>query len=488
MKDIKNIILLFTILLAFLGCTKDVDLEIEHLNFVRFSLLLDKNQEILEFPKFNPDISETAIYTHVSTKIIKIPIAVTSKIRTSPIDVFYTIQTEGNFTDFTVLPANKVTIPAGKLVDTLRISINSRWQGVGYNKIKLKITSTSDPSIQIGWKNAANKMDQLTIILGDLNKTRYFFEQNLYNLSGIANEELLIPIRFSQPVTNAMIGNFNFIQDQFVALSNCDGASSNFTYSLTKMPFVDGDTKLFYKFKLLSTTQFASNLRLTLNTGLTDFVPFGTVISDIKKDELIVRQGNPAANWYNVADSFYRTFGKAWYFSSSDGFCRWSTFSTFTKPVAVPAGSLFDNGQGFHRYKIGFVGNNLPVGTNAFDFARFYDGASNASPAFTIVEALEFFPANGNSLTNGVVKVIPQTLTFVRISNNSTVSVPICGSGNYSFNTIVNRWEMYLEINCNETAINGNANVIRRMYIYSNNNSTANPANLTSLCSNRISL
>jgi hypothetical protein len=488
MKDIKKILMAFAILLAFLGCTKDVDLAINENNFVRFSLLLDKNSEILEYPKVVPNISETSNYTHVSTKIIKIPVVLTGNLKTVPIDVFYEVQTEGNFTDFTVSPANKVIIPAGKLIDTLRITINSRWLGVATNKIKLKITRTSDPTLNIGWNNSTNKMDQIIINLGDLNKTRYYFEQNLYNLSGVVNEEVLIPVLFSQPVTNAMIGNFNFIQAQFVALSICDGASANFNYSLTRMPFVDGASKLFYKFKLVSTTQFASNLRLTLNTGLTDFVPFGTTITDLKKDELIVRQGNPAAIWYNLADSFYRTFGKAWYFSTADGFCRWSNFFAFTKPVPVPAGSPFDNGQGYHKYKIGFVGNNLPIGTNPFDFSRFYDGTSVSSPAFTIREALEFFPANGNSLTNGIVKVIPQTLTFVRSSNNTNVALPICGSGNYSFNSVLNRWEMYLEIHCNETAINGNPNVVRAMYIYSNNNNNANPANLTIPCSNRLNL
>ena len=201
-----------------------------------------------------------------------------------------------------------------------------------------------------------------------------------------------------------------------------------------------------------------------------------------------MREGNPAANWYNLADSFYRTFGKSWYFNTTDGICKWSSFFAITKPVPVPAGSPFDNGQGYHKYKIGFVANNLPVGTNAFDFNRFYDGTNVSSPAFTIREALEFFPANGNSLTNGVVKVIPQTLIFVRTSNNTSVPLPICGSGNYNFNSVLNRWEMYLEIHCDETAINGNSDVVRAMYIYSNNNNSANPTNLTIPCSNRVTL
>ncbi len=488
MKDIKKLFIAFALLLAFLGCTKDVDLSINENNFVRFGLLLDKNGEILEYPTALSSILETATYTHSSTKIIKIPVVLTSNLKAVPVDVFYEVQTEGTFNDFTTSPVNKVTIPVGKLIDTLRITINSRWQGVGTNKIKVKITRTSDPSINIGWNNSNQKMNQVTIILANLTQTKYYFEQNLYNLTGVLNEELLIPIKFSQPVTNAMIGNFNFIQPQFVALSACDGSNANYNYTLTRMPFVDGASKIFYKFKVISTTQFASNLKLTLNAGLTDFIPSNTTTTNLKKDELILREGNPAANWYNLADSFYRTFGKSWYFNTTDGICKWSSFFAITKPVPVPAGSPFDNGQGYHKYKIGFVANNLPVGTNAFDFNRFYDGTNVSSPAFTIREALEFFPANGNSLTNGVVKVIPQTLIFVRTSNNTSVPLPICGSGNYNFNSVLNRWEMYLEIHCDETAINGNSDVVRAMYIYSNNNNSANPTNLTIPCSNRVTL
>ena len=489
MKDIKKIASSLLLLFLFVNCTKDEDSKVPDNNFVRFSLLLDKNGEIIDYPKVLSNVPETAIYNHVSTKIIKIPVILTSNLRTSPLDVFYEVQTEGNFTDFTIAPQGKITIPVGKLIDTVRININSRWQGVNSNKIFLKIVRTSDPSVNIGWKNPNFKMDKVTINLGDLSKTRYFFNQNLYNIVGSLNEEVLIPIQFSQPVTNAMVGNFNFILPQFTPISNCDGVGSSFNYLLEKLPFIDGATKIFYKFKVLSTTQFAANLRLTLNTGLTDFIIFGTAVTNIRKPDQIVRQGNPAANWYNVADALNRNYGKAWFFSTTDGFCRWSnTFQTFTKPVPVSIGSEFDNGQGYHKFKIGYVANNLPVGTNPFDFVRFYNGASVESPAFTIREALEFFPDNGTSTTSGTVKVIAQTLTFIKTANSATVGVPICGIGNYSFNSVLNRWEMYLEIHCNETAINGNPDVVRAMYIYSNNNNNSNPVNLTIPCSNRINL
>ena len=326
MKVIKYFIGFVLLLFVCLSCTKDSLDNNSTYNFVRFGLLVNTNGEILEFPKIDASITETNIYTHVSTKTIKIPIVLSGKLQTTPTDVFYDLTTEGNFTGFSVSSPNKIAIPAGQLIDTLRISFTDRWSAPNVNKIKLKITSVSNPDIAIGWNNSTRKMDELTIILGDLSKTRYAFEQNLYNISGILNEEILIPIQFSQPVTNAMIGNFNFINAQFVALSACVGSGSNFNYSLTQLPFTDGASRLFYKLKVLENTTFAANLRLALNAGLTDFILFGINQTDISKPELDNRQGDPAANWYNTSDNLHRTYGKAWYFNTNDGICRWSTF------------------------------------------------------------------------------------------------------------------------------------------------------------------
>jgi hypothetical protein len=487
MKAIKKTLFGLLVLIIIAGCSEK-GLYDENYNFVRFGLLVNANNEILVFPQVQQNAIENESYTATTTKSINIPVVMTTTLKDRPTDIFYSITTEGTFTDYRIAPIQKLTIPSGKLIDTLRIAFNTRWTSPNSNKIKLTITSTSNPELKIGWDRTAQRMDNITIILGDLQKVNYNFTQNLYNIQGTLNEELLIPINFSQPITNATVGNFDFINAQFVG-SICDAASSAFSYSLERQPFIDGATQIFYKLKVLSTTPFATNLQLTLNTGLTDFNVLGVNQTNIVKSENIVREGDPAALWYNTADLLNRTYCLVWYRDPVTLNCRWGTLTQmFTKPVAVPKGSSFDNGLGYHKYRIGFVGNSAPIGTNPFDFQRFYGGTSNSSPAFNILQALEFFPENGTSTTRGIVKVVPQTLTFVKLSNSQNVNVPICGSGRYYFNPTTNRFEMYLDINCDETAINGNSNVVRSMYIYRNNVAAPLPAPLPINCSNRLTL
>ena len=489
MKAIKKTAFLLFLVALIFGCTnKDASDYQDNFNFVRFGLQVNTNGQVLVFPQVQQELPEVDAYTHISTSTIRVPIVMTSALKSTATEIFYTIEAEGSFTGYQIAPVQKVIIPAGKLIDTLRISFNARWQSANVDKIKLKIVSTSDPNLNIGWKNSPRKMDALTIILGNLAKTRYNFVQNLYQIQGTINDELLIPINFSQPITNAMIGNFDFITPVFAG-SVCDGASSVYNYSLIRQPFTDGALQLFYKLKILSTTPFLSNLRLTLNTGIPDFEVLGINQTVVSKPEVVSRQGDVAANWYNTADALNRTYCRPWYYDPATMQCRYGTLSQmFTKPVAVQPGSINDNGFGYHKYKIGFVGNTPPIGTNPFDFQRYYGSASTASPAFNILEALEFFPANGTSLTNGIVKVVAQTLTFVKLSNGQNINVPICGIGTYYFNSTTNRFEMYLDIHCDETAINGNNDVVRSMYIYRNNVAFAAPANLPTACSNRITL
>lgn len=456
--------------------------------FVRFGLLVNSNGQALEFPQVNASLPETDVFNQVSLKTLKIPVILSSVSRETPVEVFYEVITEGNFENFTVTPANSLIFQPGTLIDTVQVSFQSRWNQVGAKSIKIKITAVSDDSIEIGWPNQDRKMNEITIALGDLEDTRYFFDQNLYNLTGTLNEELLIPVSFSQPISNADVGDFNFIQTSFEALSICDGTGAAFDFTLEQLPFQDGATTIFYKFKLLETTPFASNLKLSLNSGLTDFVVFGTNQTNLFKPNFVVRQGDVATHFYNISDALYRTYGKAWYFDPATNSCDWSNFNTFTKPVAVPLGSEFDNGNGYHKYRIGFVGNTPPIGTNPFDLRRFYGGANVTSPGYNIIQAIEFFPENGNSTTQGTVKVIAQTLTFIKSSTSTAVNVPICGSGNYFFDAVNNRWTIYLELHCDETQINGNNDVVKRMYIYSNNNNYVDPPALSGACATRLNL
>lgn len=488
MKVIKNI-LYCTLLLLLYSCNDDDATAINDKEFVRFGLLLDTDGEILSFPKTATNIAEVNQYTHKSIGTIKIPVVLTAGLKDTPTDIFYEVTTEGNFTGFRISPTEKITIGAGKLTDTIRISFDSKWSDSNVNKIKLKIIRTSDEEVGIGWPNSQRKMDELTVTLGDLTGIDFFFTKSLYQITGIVNEEILIPVRFSQPVTNNMVGTSDLIEAEFIRVSFLDGDSERYNYSIEMLPFTDGATEVIYKFKVLQSVAGASSIKLSLNRNLTNFFALGGIkVATILKSSNPPRSVDVARNWYNVSEPLYRTFGKSWYADPVTGNCRWSTFNCFTKPVVVATGSPFNNGLGYHKYQIAFISNNPPIGTNPFDFRRYYNNSEVSSPGYNIDSALEFFPENGNSTTNGTVRLVPQIITLKRSSNDATIEIPISGQGTYYFNAADNRWEMYLEVHCDETLINGNNDVIRKMYIYSNNNNSANPPDLTTACSSRVNL
>ena len=97
-------------------------------------------------------------------------------------------------------------------------------------------------------------------------------------------------------------------------------------------------------------------------------------------------------------------------------------------------GTTNPNDDIYHdAFKIGF---NVASGTstvNSFNLKRRFSNESISaanSPGFNITSALEFFPANGNSKTNGTVLVIPQFITIAGTNGNS-YSIAIEGEGTY---------------------------------------------------------
>jgi hypothetical protein len=123
----------------------------------------------------------------------------------------------------------------------------------------------------------------------------------------------------------------------------------------------------------------------------------------------------------------------------------WQAFSAFTYPDVVTKdnpnailysdkGTTNTNDDVYHdAFKIGF---NVASGSNtvnSFNLKRWFTNPSSAaanSPGFNIPAALEFFPENGNSKTNGSVLVIPQDITIAGTNGNS-YSIAIEGEGTY---------------------------------------------------------
>jgi hypothetical protein len=484
MKAIRSIWII-ALLLFVLGCERDTDLQ--EFNFVRFGLTVNSDGFPLEYPQVRTNLQEVETFTHANFTPLKIPVVLSSSLSNSPTEVYYTATTEGSYSGYTFSSINKVVIPAGKLVDTLTVAFNSVWSSsdVGVSKLKLQITGTSRENVTVGYPNSIKTNKTLTIALGALDK-KYSLEQTLYAIQGNINEEIPIKVKFNAPIDNATQNGFDFLSEEFISISPCEPNVNSFAYTITQEPYTGLVYEITYKLKLLQTVSAETNLKITLNSGLPDWQITNITQANVRKlQDTQNRVGDPAAFWYNVADANHRTFGKAWYLNSSSNSCDWSNFFAFTKPLSVPIGSEFDNGQGRHRFKIGFNTSSTTNTTNPFDFRRFYQGASVASSGFNIAEAIEFFPTTANT---GTLKIIPQTLIIVKNSNNQPFAIPICGSGSYSFDNVNNRYIMYVEVVCDETSVNGNNNVIKRMYIYSNNNGYVDPPALTLSCSPRINL
>ena len=487
MKAIKIFTVLFAAIL--LGCKTNDDASFDSLDvsFVRFSLLVDNNGNALQYPQNNGSLLEVDEYVHNTVNTIKIPIKLSTSNELN-VNVDYSIEANGSFAEYSVTPQSTVQLSSEKPVDTIFIRFSGRWNDTEENSLNFAITGVNNNKVAIGWPRDANKKDKLKVTLGNLEKVTYQLSTNLVNLAGNLNEEAFVDVLFAQPIYNADLENVALFTETFEAISVCDGDGATFNYALEQLPFEEGATKVTYKLTVLETTPFEANLQLSLVESFgQNFELSGQAVTQFRKAANSVRSGNPASNWHNISDPLHRTWGEGWIFDATDNRCEWSNFNAFTKPVAVPPGSEFDNGNGYHKYKIGFVGNNPPIGTNPFNFRRFYTNASVSSPAYTLAEALEFFPENTNSTVKGLVKVIPQTLSFVRSSDDVTFAVPICGNGTYEFNAANNRWEMFLEIHSDETQLNGLNDVVRYMYIFTVNSST-DPPNLAEPCAAPIVL
>jgi hypothetical protein len=126
-----------------------------------------------------------------------------------------------------------------------------------------------------------------------------------------------------------------------------------------------------------------------------------------------------------------------------------------------------------HAFKIGFNAFANPTSTtNSFNLKRWFNGESISSvnsPGFNIPTAIEFFPENGNSLTNGRALIIPQFLTIAGRNGNS-YNIAISGEGTYS-EISTGLFEIALELRATNDDLFGGT-VTSEYRLYSNNSYT----------------
>ncbi|SDW85708.1 hypothetical protein [Flavobacterium degerlachei] len=435
MNPIKIISVVVVVLSIFTSCSKDdYKLSAQDIDpYVRFNLLVNSSNAVLEYPTVNSTALPVSSYTNKSIKPLKIPVTLTTATLEKPVYVEYSIVSTGDNGSFSATPKNQVSFVGNQLSDTIYLSFDKRWEAK--EKITLKLESVSDPSVHIGNLNTATINNVIEINLDEV-KTNFTFQVNRLELKGEVGEQVDFKVNFPNGFIPSEIENTNFFK-----------FTNGFDYVLTHEDFGDNRSFVTYHLRLLENLQkddvyYQTGIALVPNANYT--TTGNTVLQVFKpiKTERDV-QANPAAHFYDLSNQYYLTYGAHW--SDKNGVCTWQSFNAFTFPVVVSkenVNAIQYSGQVtsttsddvYHdAFKIGFnvvSGNGT---TNSFDLKRWFSNESTDaanSPGFNITSAIEFFPENGNSKTKGSVLVIPQDIT-IGGKNGNSYSIAIAGAGSY---------------------------------------------------------
>ncbi|PQJ75516.1 hypothetical protein BTO13_09865 [Polaribacter gangjinensis] len=487
MKAIKYI-LFASFIVLFLNCEKEDDKLFSNENsFVRFFLLVDNNNNVLEFPEKNGGLVAKSTYTKDNLKTLKVPVAITTGTIENSIQIGFETEVSG-LTDYTISPTNSLSFTNQKRVDTIYIKVNENWDLTKNPQIKLTLTNSSNPSIAIGMPNETVSNKELIINFRETTFS-YSFNINRKEILGNNQESFDFKVVFPNGFVKEDIEN--------TALFS---APSTFNYSIVKKPITKED-EVEFTFTLNENLPDDSSLDASLTlVDVPNYVKGNNKFLDINKPIKIDRSGNPVVHFYNLSNPFYRLFGEYWRYNTNNLNCDWASTSVFPKPVIVskdnPNGFLFsDNGTPndasddiyHHKFRLGFVGNFPPVGTNPFSLRNLFNGASVESPGFNLTEAIEFFPKNGNSTTEGVVNVVTQRIVIISRNSGIAYNVPISGTGTYKLvNSGNNLWKIELEILVDCSEINGE--IVTINYILYNSNSYPDPDPINGSCPRVINL
>jgi len=487
MTRIKIFSILFTALL-YISCSKDdYKLGSDIDPFLRFNFLVKSDNTPLEYPTVSGNLVPQSTYENKSVKTLKVPVALTARELKGTVTANFSAETNGASDSFSVNPVNQLSFQGSKLTDTIFVSFDKRW--TQSQNITLKLETVSDPDIHIGSLNTEYPNNTFKIDLGTI-ATNYTFPVTQYNIKGEVGEKIDFKVNypngfFPEEIENASIFKFQ----------------NGFEYSLTHDDYGDNRTSVTYHLTLLEDLQnddvrYESKLTLV---NIPNYTATGninlTIVKPIKTPRDV--EAYPASKFTDPTNAFFLTYGEHWF--NNNGNCAWMTFNALTFPVIVTKddpnailysdkGTTNPNDDVYHdAFKIGF---NVSSGTNtvnSFGLKRWFSNESNAaaiSPGFNITSALEFFPANGNSKTEGTVLVIPQDITIGSSATN-THSIAISGEGTYK--EISNGlYEISFELKLtNDKLFGGTVSTQYRMY---NNRTYPKPTALTISCPKEVSL
>ncbi len=439
MKVINYIYIGF-LLLILAGCESDQingDATYSGQPFVRFFLLTDSNNSPIE----NGDVVQNdqlplEEYEHESVLPLKIPVALTYIGLDKEVSLSYTVDVTDGFTDYSISP-EELTFDQDNLTDTLVLSFTKRWDVDDSVTFDFTLDRISDDDIHIGQLNDTLINSELEVVLSDINTTMSF-SSNRIEIDGNQDEQVEFTLDFSN----------GFIPDEITDLDLFE-ITNGFDYSLEQVIMDDEYESIKYIMTLTDDIQ-NDDVSYTTTIALKDndlYTGKGTTSIQIVKPIQTARDKAvfAASNFYDLSNTYYRTYGYNWLYSSTNEECGWQSFNAFTYPVVVDkddenAVLYSDNGTEdesddiYHdAFKIGFNASLSGKTTNSFNLKRWFSNESTSadlSPGFNIEEALEFYPEDGNSETNGTVLVIPQIIT---ISNKEGTSyqISISGDGTY---------------------------------------------------------
>lgn len=488
MIRIKIVCLVFTAVL-FTSCSKDdYKLGTQVDPNIRFHFLVKSDNTPVEYPTVNGSLVPQSSYVNTSVKTLKVPVALTAYNLKNTINAsFSAVSSIGDNQSFTVNPVNELLFNGSKLTDTIAVSFNKRW--TTNQSITLKLETISDPEIHIGNLNTEYPNDTFKIDLAPIT-TNYTFPVNQFVVKGEAGETIDFKVNFPNgffpsEIEKASIFKFQNGFEYVLTRDDFGDNRSSITYHLTLLKDIqNNDARYESKITLVNSPNYNATGNLTL-----------TVVKPIKSTRDI--QAYPASKFTDPTNAFYLTYGEHWF--NNNGNCSWQTFNALTFPVIVAKdhenailytdrGTANPNDDVYHdAFKIGF---NVASGTNtvnSFGLKRWFSNESNSaaiSPGFNITSALEFFPANGNSKTQGTVLVIPQDITIGSSATN-TYQIAISGEGTYK--EISNGlFEISFELKLtNDKLFGGTVSTPYRMY---NNRIYTKPAALSIPCSKEVTL
>jgi len=476
MKAIRCMVYILSLLLLIssISCSEDDTNSNAILDsaFIRFSFKTDSNGQPIQFPNDVSNQPELEEFEFKKRDTLKLPVTLSVNNLENSLEAEYSVTFNAiEASDVLIFTrSNQLKFETNQLSDTIYIVPQKRLTNLNSNaSIDFQITSVDDSRINIGYPNTLKPLDNFKLLISDFDPITYQFSSTDKEIQGVSGESYNIDISFDQIVDPQDVNSLDWLSSDFIQSSCSDELNFDFDFDLDLLALESPSKSLSYRLEIKDNFEdLPTNLNLRLNSVENDnlLLRGQNLVQFFKTGEAPERSGDPASAFYNVSDRFHRTFGKAWILDANSNECEWRDFQSFTRPVEVEPGSEFDNGNGFHRYKIGFRSiNRNPngdiIGTNPFNLRRFYEGASVFSPAFTQTESLEFFP---ESNTKGSVKVSIQNLEF--IVDDQIINIPVCGSGTYSFDAANDRWEIILSIITDESQLNGHPNAEKFLYIY----------------------